>query len=150
MIMKVSGLLLLIFFCTVGIIAINQVDKEKTWNIIDTSLSNAYVNSTQSFKINPNATGFSDIIVNIVYKICDMMIYTAIQCTRIASRLAIENPQINFWFILNCIWVVLILMILVPLIKLLAVIYVLIYDFIKERKYKKEMKILEDETKDYN
>ena len=137
--------MLLIFFCTIGIISLQIADKEKVWNITEQGLSNAYVNSTQNFKINPNATSLEEITLNIVKKIIDTMIYTTIQLTRIVSRYAIENPQINFRLILNLVFLMLILMIAVPLIKVGIVFYVLIKEIVAEKKYKKQIKQLKEE-----
>lgn len=142
MIIKALSLFLLIFFCVVGLASLHYVDKENMWNITETTLTHSYENASNSFKINPEAQGLKDIIINIVYKIADTIYYTTIQVTKIAGRLAIENPQINFRLILWLIMLVLILFIALPLIKVLAVIYVFIKDFRDERRYKKQMKEL--------
>lgn len=142
MIGKTISLFILMFFCVIGLASIQMVDKQQMWNMTETALHNAEINSTQSFKINPNATSLQNIIVNIVYKIVDTLIYVIFQVTRIAGRLAIENPQINFKLMLQLIMLALILFIAVPLIKVIIIFYVLIKDIIDERKYKKLMEII--------
>ncbi len=142
MIIKISSLILLLLFCAIGIVSIQIADKDKMWNITEQALSTTYINSSQSFKIDPNATSSNEIVLNIVKKILDTMMYVTIQITRITSRYAIENPQINFRLILNLILIGLFLSILVYLIKLFIIIYILIKDFLEEHNYKKDIKKL--------
>lgn len=144
MIIKLISFALLILFCAVGLYSLQIVDKEKSWNITETSLNNAYVKSSQSFKIDPNDTSMESITMNIVKKIADTMIYVTINVSKIISRFAIENPQINFRLLLNLVYLALILMIAFPLIKVLLIAYVFIKDIIAEKKYKKEIKKLKD------
>lgn len=136
--------MLLIFFCSIGIVAIHQVDKEIMLNKTDTALINSYQNISERFKINPNETSFEGIITNIAFKFADVLFYTTIQVTRVSAKLAIENPQINFRLILNLVILSLLLMIAIPLINIGLIIYVLIKDFIDERKYKKEIRKLKN------
>lgn len=144
MIIKAMTLFLLLFFCAVGLMSVNFPDKDKLYNITTTSIHNSMINASKSVQINPNATGLGDIIINIVYKIVDTMFYVTEQVTKLAVKLAIENPQINFRLIINLILIALLLYIIVPLFKLAVVIYVLIKDIIESRKYRKEIRRLKE------
>ena len=144
MTIKTISFILLILFCVIGIGSLQIADKEKVWNITETSLNNAYINSSSSWKMDPNATSMESITLNIVKKIVDTIMYVTIQITRIVSRYAIENPQINFRLLLNLIFLALILMIAVPILKVGIIIFILIKDVIAERKYKKEIQRLKN------
>ena len=143
MLYKMISLFLLIFFCVVGLTAIHQVDKEQMWNITSTSLHNSMQNASKSFQINPEANTLNDIIVNIIYKIVDTLLYVIEQVSLIAGRLAIENPQINFQLILWLVILCLLAPIIITLIRILIIIYIFIKEFRDERKYKKQMKELQ-------
>ena len=139
MLYKMIGFFVLVFFCVIGLSAIYQVEKEQMWNITETSLHNAFQNASRNFQINPNSTGLKDTIVNIIYKIADTILYVIEQIARIAGRLAIENPQINFKLILWLVILCLLVPIIMSLIKILIIIYIFIKEFIDERKYKRQM-----------
>lgn len=144
MMSKIISLSILLFFCAIGIYGLKETNKELVWNITNEGLNNAYINASQGFKINENNDNFENSILNIVKKIIDTSIYVIIQITKITGKYAIENPQINFKLILNLLILVMIGYIIVPIIKIVIIIYIFINDIIKERKYKKEIERLRE------
>lgn len=142
MLFKVLSIGLLVFFCVIGLEAIQIADKEKVWNMTEATIESTYLNTTKHLQINPENNGFENVITNIVFKIVDTTIYVFFQVTLVAGRIAIENPQIDFELILWLVTMALILAIAVPIIRLLIIAYIFIRDYIDERKYKKKMRYL--------
>ena len=144
MVFKIFTIILLVFFCVLGLTSIEIADEDRLWNATDAALINAYNTSAQDFQIDVNATGLGEIIINIVYKMVDATIYVMLQVARIAGRVAIENPQINFKLMLNLIFFILILLVVVPFTKLVVIISILIIDIFKHFKEKRELRNLKD------
>jgi len=149
MIMKLSTLVLIVVFCVIGIIAI-QGDSEKVEEMVNKNFDLAYSNISETINSSMqenliNSTSYEGILIGIVYKLVDVGTYIYFNLAKFASKLAIDNPWINFRLILYLIMAALILMILLPLIKLIAIIYVLIYDIVKNIKHKRELQRLKIE-----
>lgn len=133
---------LLMLFIIVGIFAINSgVDKQVLENKLNQTLTESYQNIS-TILMNQELGDYNKwetMLVNIIMRVADLGVYIYIQIALITTKLAIENPWINFKLLLWLLIFVIIMMILLPLIKFLGICYVLIYDIIKNRKHKKEM-----------
>jgi hypothetical protein len=144
MIIKTFTLFFLLFFCTIGLMSVNIPDKENMFNITNTAIHNSLTNASKSVQVNPNVIGVKDIIINIIYKIVEAMLYVTEQITRLSIKLAIDHPEINFRLLMNLILIVLLLYILVPLLKIFIIVFILIKDIRTNYKEKKELKRLKE------
>ena len=151
MIIRYTTLILLLLFCTIGIASLHNADENfDIWQNINTSMTQGYDNLSIIFQpyIEQGEGGtLEDSLVSIVFRVADVTVYIIFTLTIITTKLAIENPQVNFRFLLYLIFAVLIMMFLVPLIKLLIILWVLFSDLYKNRKEKKHLLRLEREKK---
>ena len=148
MIIRYTTLMIIIFVCVIGIASTQTNDIDRVWNVTEIALDKTYqnVSTIYSLAINDTSKGFEPIIKNIVFKIADVFTYTLFSITKISARFAIENPQINYRMIIYLIIFILVLMVIVPLTKLIVIIWILCLDGYRHFKEKKEIRRLKDET----
>lgn len=138
-------LAMLIAFLTIGVfMQQSPLDREQVYNITQTALSKSFMNISTHFQ---NTSSYDNpdlrnVVIDVVYKIADTMLYVVYRVSLLATRFAVDNPQINYYLILKLILVVIVLMIIVPLIKIIIILSILIYDLIKWKKEKREIKRL--------
>ena len=142
--MSYTSLFFLVLFCVMGLAVANYSGDKNITDIIDQRMEGAYENFTTYFEyLETNST--PNILINIVYKLVDVTMYVYINVIKLATRVAVEHPEVNFMLIIKLLIWALVLMILVPLIKLLVILFILISDTIKHFKEKKELRRLRNE-----
>jgi len=144
MVFKYATIFIIIFFCIVGIGAINSYNKELTWDTTEKALDNAYRNVTLALNTKNLSPNIDGTIIRIVYKIVDATTYVIIETAKVAGKLAIENPQINFKLILWLLLIGLILTVALPLLKISVIIGILIIDIYHHFKEKKILQKLRE------
>jgi len=141
---------MIVFICIVGIIASESQKPEETYESLERGLDSSYENTSILFQkyINNASSGIEGTIIKMVFKLADVYFYIAINVAKITAKLATENPHINFRMVINLIILLLFLMIIIPLIKFIAIIWILIYDTVTHFKEKKELKRLKGTKKE--
>ena len=142
--MSYMGFFFLVMFCVIGLIAVNYSGDKDITQVIDETTEGQYDNfSTKLEYQEPNTA--PNILVNIVYKLVDATVYVYMNVIKLATRVAVEHPEVNFALIIKLIMWVLILLIIVPLIKLIVILSILMHDTIIHFKEKKELRRLRNE-----
>lgn len=142
MIIRTVTFILILLFAVIGIMSLEQSDPELIWNATETALEKTYQNVSQSFVIVEDDESFGGLIKNIIYKIVDTVMYVSIQLARLTSRLAIENPDVNFRAILYLLFFALVLTVALPLLKICVIVGILLIDMTRHFKEKRRIRKL--------
>jgi len=139
-----TGLFLLVLFCAVGLAMVNgNLNKQEITTQIDSAMDDVPVNLMNNFEYKEGNT-VGGILTNIIYKVIDVTVYVYVNIAKLATRIAVEHPEVNFMLIIRLLMWFLVLIVLVPLIKLFVILFVIIHDTIKHLKEKKELRRLKD------
>ena len=139
--MSYIGFFFLVLFCIIGLAAANYSGDKDITQVMDSAIDGSYENFTQYITYK-EANTTPNILTNIVYKLVDVTLYVYVNIVKLATRVAVEHPEVNFALMIKLIMWVLILMILVPLIKLIVILFILISDIIKHFQERRELRRL--------
>ena len=122
-------------------------NQQEAFNTIESSITNSSLNVTHLLdskvaELEIQKPSFTVSITKIAYKVAGVYVYITFESIKCIVYFVKENPDINYKFVLKLTIVVLLLTIIVPLIKAGVIIYILIKDYLEDRKYKKKIKQL--------